>query len=926
MRKILLIALCAAISWMSTAQTTSSVRSDGTILKNGEPFFPFGTYNWLASPGDDQSTRLEDLQAQIDAGFNISHIVVQPQADREALFDLADANEIYLYVTEPNANNMPLTAPWIKGRKSLFAYEVADDADNGKHTVEELEQIVDEVEEIDPSRIKYLTLTGYSRERQNRAGEFAAICDVIAPQAYPITPLTDYYINDESRALIETYQFAELYADAATNQSPKRPMIWTTQAFAWTSSLGGWSNTHSNPRYPTVAESRNMFYAGIAAGAKGIDIYSYSRELRDEQTDLWNEILAIRDDVLSIENALMNGAYTRVYTQDEELAISYWEHENEMYIVMLNTSYSNTKNVTLSIPENFDGALTALDERFSNTMSLENQELSGALAPTDVQVYKIAGRTFSDVTFRVQLDAGDAGPAYLVGGGEPLEWEFTETSQMSLVEGSTDTYEITLSLEVGVEYGYRFTKGADWDLDEKDLIVAGGCDQIWDDSRSIIGPASHTVLSTIAWGSCPQLFEVEFKVDMGSMDDSNGVYLFGDWYTDDNGNPIGIEMLAESEGSKVYTTTASFSEGEELTFVYGAAADGSINEGVPFSCETDDKRTFVVEASDAEVGYHWGTCLDYMLERKEVEVQFLVDVTGTDYEGAEYMYITGNHNNWEFEQMTPYYGSTTHFLYSTYILAGNYGQYFILGSADWNNQEPDHTSCAPWKTNDRYYEIELSDNMLAFEWGTCEEASLPTGVQVTFQVTLPEGEPGPAYLLGATPLTSTFDTRSEMALVAETSNTYEITRFLEPETDVSYQFAKGNGLEHQEVNEEAGCGEYRSLSVGDEDSVLDVVSWEECAASQEPEEPEESEESEEPEEPVDPVLSVEKEELSIFPNPASGEIHITGMPSLQMVTAYSTIGSKYTLEVQQGIVDIRGLRSGMYVFEVGREKFKILVQ
>lgn len=519
--------ICLAIAMQTFAQpTTSSVRSDGTIMLNGEPFFPFGMYNWLSSPDDPINTRLTDLQAQIDAGFNVSHIVGQPVAHREALMDLADQNDIYLYVVEPNPSNMPLTAPWIKDRKSMFVYEVADDADNGVHSVSELESYVDQVKAIDPDKIAYLTLTGYSHERQSRAGEFAAICDAIAVQAYPITPLNDYYSTDESRALIEAYKMAELYVDAASSQSPKRPLIWTSQAFKWSKRLGGWTNTHPNPRYPTVAESRNMFYAGIVAGAKGIDVYSYSRELTRKQSALWTEIKNIRQDVLVLENALMNGVHTRINTGDEELAAAHWVHDGLCYVAVLNTSYANTKQVSIPLPSGYAGTITPLDSRFNSSLTVAGQNLVGDLAPTDVQVYVVepgvGGPSEVDITFNVKIPVGEAGPAYIVGQPAPLEWAFNASTEMTLVAGTTDSYTKTITLPVGTEFGYRFTKGNGWEHEETNQLE--GCGQIWGNARLLsVGP-SDEVLEEVNWGECPST-SARFG-QIGSADDISGLKLY----------------------------------------------------------------------------------------------------------------------------------------------------------------------------------------------------------------------------------------------------------------------------------------------------------------------------------------------------------------------------------------------------------------
>jgi hypothetical protein len=50
------------------------VRSDGTILRNGQPFFPLGFYNLFNRDANgaitEKQSRLDALKIQVDAGFN----------------------------------------------------------------------------------------------------------------------------------------------------------------------------------------------------------------------------------------------------------------------------------------------------------------------------------------------------------------------------------------------------------------------------------------------------------------------------------------------------------------------------------------------------------------------------------------------------------------------------------------------------------------------------------------------------------------------------------------------------------------------------------------------------------------------------------------------------------------------------------------
>jgi Secretion system C-terminal sorting domain len=161
------------------------------------------------------------------------------------------------------------------------------------------------------------------------------------------------------------------------------------QAFNW-----GNFGTSPNSRFPTVAEERNIVYSGIAAGIKGI--ISYVFDNLEAQTSLWNECKALRTDVSTLESALLNGTLIRINTGDQELVASYWVYNNKCYVVVENTSYSSSKNVSLVLPAGYSGTKTSLFSRMPNTLSLAGTTLSGSIAQQAVQVYtidKVAGAT-----------------------------------------------------------------------------------------------------------------------------------------------------------------------------------------------------------------------------------------------------------------------------------------------------------------------------------------------------------------------------------------------------------------------------------------------------------------------------------------------------------------------------------------------------
>lgn len=365
--------------------TGSSIRSDGVLLDEGEPFFPFGMYNFIFAWEGELADRLTGLQRQIDAGFNSSHIILQPIDHRADIFDLAEQNNLRLFASEPNGANLKLTIPWIKDEPSIFGYGLADDADDPKHPVSELQEFQDQAKALDDQNITYVTLTGYNEDRQSRAADYVAVGDVAGVQMYPITPLTDYYYRGPEHALTDSYIRALRYVKAGELSNPPKAVLWNCQAFAWVPEFG-FPNTQPDPRYPTLLEMRNMFYAGIAAGMKGFAIYSYSDELY-ENKELWSELETMVDDMNLMDDVYMNGKLTRVNTSDSELIISHWEYQSKLYAMAINTSYTADKKVSKSLP--YFGEIKPLIERFSDGLTIEDGKLTGTLPAQAVELYVV---------------------------------------------------------------------------------------------------------------------------------------------------------------------------------------------------------------------------------------------------------------------------------------------------------------------------------------------------------------------------------------------------------------------------------------------------------------------------------------------------------------------------------------------------------
>ena len=375
MKKLSLIVLLFIFSSAGFAQTIFSLRDDGTILKDNQPFFPMGFYidrGTIAS----YKTMVDSLSA--GGAFNLVNLpfVAEGNAAWTSFLDYCASKNIYV-LTQLYYDGF-FTGPisTFKDHPAIYGWSVADDADNGYFTSDQLEDRNTQIKAADPNHLSEISLTGYYASRRNDVDKYTPVADVSGLQIYPITPYPDYDVTI-SNALTQTYLRILKYVQSATKVN--RPMIMTSQNFKWGSPA-------INPRYPTAAELRNMTYSGLAAGIKGISSYVLSPDLL-MQTSLWSENKALRTDVTTLESAILNGTLTRVNTADPELVTSYWTNNEGIYIVVVNTSYTLSKTLSLPVPSNFGLPSESLFARMPNTLSFSAGTISGEIAPKEVEVY-----------------------------------------------------------------------------------------------------------------------------------------------------------------------------------------------------------------------------------------------------------------------------------------------------------------------------------------------------------------------------------------------------------------------------------------------------------------------------------------------------------------------------------------------------------
>jgi hypothetical protein len=371
------------------AQSTSSVRSDGAIVRNGNAIFPFGFYNlhWT-QPFDDKMKYLDLL---FGAGFNVIYMEDAFVTDFYKFLDKTESYSGCSMILGPSNSigngYMDHVLYLHKNHNALLGWSLYDDGDDGRVSVDQIKERHDYTKLNDPNHLTFQTLTGYSTERRDNRASFMGVTDAYGIQIYPIGQKWSYAYDYGGNPLVESYQMAKKYVETAIN---KNKALITSPQTAVIPDV-------NPPKYPSADELRNMLYGHLAAGAKGLLAYDLSVDLYENHTDLWNECIAVNNEIQNtLKDVLLEGERTVYYTPDNEFFGTQWEYNNELYVIMGNCNYDTTKQPNMKVPDAYSGgSMAALFSRMNNTMSLSNDRIVGNLPPKEVNVYKISKRNLS---------------------------------------------------------------------------------------------------------------------------------------------------------------------------------------------------------------------------------------------------------------------------------------------------------------------------------------------------------------------------------------------------------------------------------------------------------------------------------------------------------------------------------------------------
>ncbi len=357
---------------ITASLSVSTLRSDGTMLVNGQPFFPVGYY----AEGYNTLTQNNYAANTISAaGFNtiFTEHDAMSNSNFSAFLNNCAAKGIYniLSFWDPSTAidaKMNSFIPMFKNKPSVLVWCIGDDASTlgsesdilRKHNL---------ARSLDASHLTYESFNDQVRTRVIRTVSQSA---------------GQSYVKFLPGDLMDGYGAWPAFVDIVTRckAAGKTPYA-NLQTFKWDSG--------SNFLYPSAAECDVQSYMSIVAGMKGILYYTFkdytiSSTINISQPALWDASVKVASEINStLKDVLLNGVRTTTANTTDHVYYGKWVYNNATYIIAVNvdqTPHAVSIPVTGSTRTNLFAGRPA-------TLTLNSNTLSGTLGALQTQIYKI---------------------------------------------------------------------------------------------------------------------------------------------------------------------------------------------------------------------------------------------------------------------------------------------------------------------------------------------------------------------------------------------------------------------------------------------------------------------------------------------------------------------------------------------------------
>lgn len=330
---------------------------NGTILHNGQPFFPLGMYHPAhTAAGYKQLSEAGFNAIQGSATNNIDSL--KASLDRAQQHGLAV--DVPLYMDMKVAGNLDATREKVKalaGHPAILNWKIIDEPDYHPNITHEVPGSYYAIKELDNKNPVELTL-----HQEDTLGYWAHFSDIVQVDHYPIPgkPLTG----------VASY--------TRTAKAAAKP--WQNISFVLQS---GW--TPDMKTQPTPAQARSMVYLALIEGAKGIWWYSmYDPGWDLSKTPLWPHLKTINAEIKSLSEPLMFGKVVPgVTVSNDKLHFQAFAYAGQTYLLVTNP-HEEAAQGTFTLPQGFRTWRTLSGEEVT---PITGNQLAVSFAGIDSQTY-----------------------------------------------------------------------------------------------------------------------------------------------------------------------------------------------------------------------------------------------------------------------------------------------------------------------------------------------------------------------------------------------------------------------------------------------------------------------------------------------------------------------------------------------------------
>ena len=431
------------------------------------------------------------------------------------------------------------------------------------------------------------------------------------------------------------------------------------------------------------------------------------------------------------------------------------------------------------------------------------------------------------VTFQVDMSNETVSPLGVHVAGDFQGWDPAGTEMIPI---GNEVYAVTLDLESGNYYEYKFINGNAWGMDE---TVPPECASGW--NRYITVPAVPITLDAVCFGSCdpcgppPVDITVTFEVDLSQQTVSpDGVHIAGGFQGWDPG-----ATAMEDAGNNIYTYTTILPSGtyQEFKYINGTTWDEA--ENLPPECSQNGNRYFTVPDQDTVMTppVCYGECDPCGPPPLDINVTFQIDMSD-EIISPDGVHIAGSFQGWNASstEMT----NTGDDIYAVTVLlsSGYYYEFKYINGNTFDGSEIVPEACGvpdgQGGFNRFLYTSENDTTLQALCFGSCEPCPPPMPEHdVTFRVDMSYEEVSP----DGVHLTGTFQgwdpAATEMTEVED--DIYEITLPLEEGDNHEFKYINGITFDQAEtVPPECSQNGNRYFTVPAADTVMTAVCFGSC--------------------------------------------------------------------------------------------------